>query len=292
MGQKKLRKTAGAWAEGTVWAEWRTDNIPCLPGWQFSVGREDNRRKIRYKSPEGRVFHSRGPLIRYLYENNLKKKQQLKTLKRLLKTNQGLRFEESRRNDRFIKHLDVDWNFLLFLRQRYDNHVDLPESIDPKLPEGWRVKNINGVEYFKIVDESGPHVFNTRRLVVNYLRQRKFGVADDDLMDILEESDAESELTESGDGEEEQGEASEEEEEKFQKPNQAGERQKLADEQLHGGSLGGGVESGGWSNTMLLKQEIFDQTDAGWQGQHHVKDGLGHVQIKEEETGRRRPRGN
>ena len=38
--------------------------------------------------------------LRYLYENNLKKKQQLKTLKRLLKTNQGLRFEESRRNDR------------------------------------------------------------------------------------------------------------------------------------------------------------------------------------------------
>ena len=28
---------------------------------------------------------------------------------------------------RFIKHLDIDWNFLLFLRQRYDNHVDLPE---------------------------------------------------------------------------------------------------------------------------------------------------------------------
>jgi len=294
--QKKLRKTAGAWAEGTVWAEWRTDNIPCLPGWQFSVGREDNRRKIRYKSPEGRVFHSRGPLIRYLYENNLKKKQQLKTLKRLLKTNQGLRFEESRRNDRFIKHLDVDWNFLLFLRQRYDNHVDLPESIDPKLPEGWRVKNINGVEYFKIVDESGPHVFNTRRLVVNYLRQRKFGVADDDLMDILEESDAESELTESGDGEDEQGEASEEEEEeKCQKPNQVqpGEFltssvQVLAD----GGSLEGMVESGGWSNTMLLKQEISDQTDAGWLGQHHAKGGLGHVQIKEEETGRRRSRGN
>ena len=87
--------------------------------------------------------------------------------------------------------MDVDWNFLLFLRQRYDNHVDLPEvrfifidiilplqaskarlnlallysspelylsivmcvlqSVDPKLPEGWRVKNINGVEYFKIV---------------------------------------------------------------------------------------------------------------------------------------------
>jgi len=98
------------------------------------VGREDIRRKIRYKSPEDRVFHYRGPLIRYLYENNLKKEQQLKTLKRLLKTNQGLRFEESRRNDRLIKHLDVDWNFMLYPRQRYDNHVDVQESIDLKLP--------------------------------------------------------------------------------------------------------------------------------------------------------------
>ena len=69
--------------------------------------------------------------------------------------------------------MDVDWNFMLYLRQRYDNHVDVQEvmrscqvvelfsililttqlrqSIDPKLPEGWRVKNINGVEYFKVV---------------------------------------------------------------------------------------------------------------------------------------------
>ena len=23
---------------------------------------------------------------------------------------------------RFIKHFDVDWNYLLFIRQRYDNH--------------------------------------------------------------------------------------------------------------------------------------------------------------------------
>ena len=62
---------------------------------------------------------------------------------------------------------------MLYLRQRYDNHVDVQEvmrscqvmelffililaiqlrqSIDPKLPEGWKVKNINGVEYFKVV---------------------------------------------------------------------------------------------------------------------------------------------
>ena len=121
-------------------------------------------------------------------------------------------------------------------------------------------------------------------------------MADDDLMDILEESDAESELTESGDGEDEQGEASEEEEEeKFQRSNQvqAGEFLPSSVQDLvDGGSLGGGVESGGWSNTMLLKQEIFDQADAGWQGQHHAKGELSNVQIKEEETGRRRSRGN
>ena len=29
--------------------------------------------------------------------------------------------------------------------------IQLRQSIDPKLPEGWRVKNINGVEYFKVV---------------------------------------------------------------------------------------------------------------------------------------------
>ena len=163
-------------------------------------------------------------------------------------------------------------------------------------------------------DESGPHVFNTRRLVVNYLRwetearydflrvhvrQRKFGVADDELMDILEESDAESELTESGEGEEE-GEVSEEEEEErlSLKPLkvQGGERpcsvQDLGGEQLHMGGFGGGVESGGWRNTMLLKQEVFEQADAGFLEQHYPKGELSNVQIKEEEPGRRRSRGN
>jgi len=285
--QKKRRKSA-AWGAGTVWAEWRTDDIPCLPGWQFSVGREDNRRKIRYKSPEDRVFHSRGPLIRYLYENNLKKKQQLKTLKRLLKTNQGLRFEESRRNDRFIKHLDVDWNFMLYLRQRYDNHVDVQESIDPKLPEGWRVKNINGVEYFKVVDEEGPHVFNTRRMVVTYLRQRKTGVADEDLMEILEESDAESELTES----EEEGDASGDEEEKQEvveeekKPLQA---EDLADAQLWREELEGEGEAPGWKRTLSVKQEALDyRTDSGWLDQWQAKENMNNSFLIKQEPRRRR----
>ena len=58
----------------TVWDDWRDDDIPCLPGWRFSIGRKESQRKIRYKSPEGKVFHSRGPLIRYLHENGLKEK--------------------------------------------------------------------------------------------------------------------------------------------------------------------------------------------------------------------------
>ena len=58
--------------------------------------------------------------------------------------------------------------------------------------------------------------------------------------------------------------------------------QDLADEQLHGVGFGGGGESGGWSSTMLLKQEIFDQADIGWLEQHYPKKELGNVQIKEE----------
>ena len=124
-------------------------------------------------------------------------------------------------------------------------------------------------------------------------------MADDELMDILEESDAESELTESGEGEEE-GEVSEEEEEerRSQKPLQVqgGERpcsvQDLGGEQLHGGAFGGEGESGGWNSTMPLKQEVFDQADAGWLEQHYPKGELSNVQIKEEEPGRRRSRGN
>ena len=122
---------------------------------------------------------------------------------------------------RFIKHFDVDWNYLLFIRQRYDNHditevrgvfsfsfcflvsstssfsffvlLNCPpllpplcplQTTDPKLPEGWRVKHINGVDYYRVEvspallpstftfpqDSNGPHVFNSRKLVVDYLK--------------------------------------------------------------------------------------------------------------------------
>ena len=182
----------------TVWAEWRSDDIPCLPGWQFSVGRQGERRKIRYRSPQGLVFQSRGPLINYLFEKQLVDKQKLRTLKNLLRTNQGLTFDESRRNDKFIKHFSADQNLLFFVRQRYQNQVNIEEKTNPKLPEGWKVKTINGVEYFKTEDETGCWVFYNRRLVVDFLRQNKSPMTQAQMVEFLEEGDPldpESELS-------------------------------------------------------------------------------------------------
>ena len=55
---------------------------------------------IRYKSPKGNVFRSRGPLLRYLQNNRLKSKEQLAILKKQLKTNQGLHVTELLKNDK------------------------------------------------------------------------------------------------------------------------------------------------------------------------------------------------
>ena len=207
--EEKRRKTTLPRSQRTSWDDWRDDDIPCLPGWQFSIGRKSTRRKIRYRSPDGQVFLSRGPLIRYLHENNLKGRQQLVTLKKLLKTNQGKHFDELRTNDRFIKNFEADWNYLLFLKIRYANH-EVEETSDPKLPENWRIKNINGVDYFK--DPTGVQVFNSRKLVVDFLRRTNFELSDDDLLDILEDSGSESELSESETDESEEEEYVEEEE--------------------------------------------------------------------------------
>jgi len=192
--QRKLQQSSDGNIR-TVWDEWRDDDIPCLPGWQFSIGRKKSKRKIRYKSPCGKVFKSRGPLIRYLHENNLKGRQQLITLKKLLKTNQSKHFEALRTNDKFIKNFTPDWNYLLFLKIRYDNQRDIPELEDYKLPTGWRKKSINGVDYFK--DPSGKYVFNSRKLVVEHLRKTNFDLSDDDLVTIMEDSGSESDLSES-----------------------------------------------------------------------------------------------
>eukprot|EP00092_Neocalanus_flemingeri_P095652 GFUD01121700.1.p1 GENE.GFUD01121700.1~~GFUD01121700.1.p1 ORF type:complete len:587 (-),score=142.27 GFUD01121700.1:50-1762(-) len=179
----------------TVWDGWRAGEIPCLVGWQFSIGRKRSKRKIRYKSPNGEVFKSRGPLLRHMRENQLKSKEQLVTLKKLLKINQGKPFGELRKNDKFIKNFEVDWNYLEFLKIRYENesHDHIPEVYDPKLPEGWKKKNINGVDYFK--DPTGRFVFNSRKLVVDHLKQHCHELSDDHLLSILEDSDSESDLS-------------------------------------------------------------------------------------------------
>jgi len=192
--QKRMQQTSNGNIR-TIWDEWRDDDIPCLPGWQFSIGRKKSKRKIRYKSSCGKVFQSRGPLIRYLHENNLKGKQQLITLKKLLKTNQSKHFEQLRTNDKFIKNFTPDWNYLLFLKIRYDNQEDIPEVTDYKLPAGWRKKVINEVDYFK--DPTGKFVFNSRKLVVEHLRSTNFDLSDDDLVTIMEDSESESDLSES-----------------------------------------------------------------------------------------------
>ena len=179
----------------TVWDAWRSDEIPCLVGWKFSIGRKKSKRKIRYKSPSGEIFKSRGPLLRYLRENKLKSKGQLGTLKKLLAINQGKPFGELRKNDKFIKKFDADWNYLEFLKIRYENesHDHILEVSDPNLPEDWKKKNINGVDYFK--DPTGKFVFNSRKLVVDHLKHNSCELSDDHLLSILEDRDSESDLS-------------------------------------------------------------------------------------------------
>jgi len=178
----------------TCWGEWRTDYIPSLPGWMFSIGQKNCKRVIRYKSPSGEVFLSRGPLIRFLKKSKMRSAEQLLTLKKLLKTNQAKHFEELRKNDKFIKNFEADLNYLLFLKIRYENQ-NVVEVAEETLPEGWKMKLINGVEYFK--DPTGQHVFNSRRLVVEYLRGNRLESKEDMLKEILDDSEVDSELSES-----------------------------------------------------------------------------------------------
>eukprot|EP00090_Calanus_glacialis_P003567 TRINITY_DN12625_c0_g1_i1.p1 TRINITY_DN12625_c0_g1~~TRINITY_DN12625_c0_g1_i1.p1 ORF type:complete len:528 (+),score=165.00 TRINITY_DN12625_c0_g1_i1:857-2440(+) len=178
----------------TRWGGWRTDYIPSLPGWMFSIGHRNHRRVIRYMSPSGEVFRSRGPLLRFLKNNRMRTEDQLLTLKKLLKTNQAKHFDQLRRNDKFIKNFEADLNYLLFLKIRYKNH-DVEEVAEDRLPDGWKRKLINGVEYFR--DPTGEHVFNSRRLVVEHLRGNRLELEEDRLREIMGDSGVDSDLSES-----------------------------------------------------------------------------------------------
>ena len=178
---------------GPVWEGWREDEIPCLLGWQFSIGRLAAKKMIRYKSPGGEIFGSRGSLLRHLKDNRLKDKDQLAILKKQLKTYQGLPFSDLLKNDKFIKNFDPDTNYLEFIKVRYNNvsHANIQEETDPNLP-GWKKKNINGVEYFK--DPTGQHVFNSRKLVVDHLMKNE-ELSPEQMQQILNETESESDLT-------------------------------------------------------------------------------------------------
>ena len=193
-------RLTGSWR--TKWGEWVTsEDLPFLPGWSFSIGHRRGERRMKYRDTDGRVFKSRGSLIRQLHSYKLRTKSQLEVLKKLLKVNQTMHFEELRKNDKFIKHVEVDANYLVFLKARYYNH-SVPEVEEPGLPNQWRKKVIHGVDYFR--DPTGQYVFNSRRLVVDFLRKTRFDLSDEDLVAILEESEDESDLSESEDDTEEE----------------------------------------------------------------------------------------
>ena len=162
---------------------------------------------MRYMDTEGAVFVGRGALIRHLHANRLRKKEQLEVLKKLLKVNQTKHFEELRKNDKFIKHIEVDENYLTFLKHRYMNHQEIAEEEEPSLPRKWRKKKINGVDYFR--DPTGNNVFNSRRLVVEFLRKTRYTLNDGELVGILEESSEESDLSDTDDEIEKEEEESE-----------------------------------------------------------------------------------
>ena len=107
-------------------------------------------------------------------------------------------------------------------------------------------------------------------------------------MEILEESDAESELTES----EEEGDASGDDEEKQEvveeekKPLQA---EDLADAQLWREELEGEGEAPGWKRTLGVKQGALDyRTDSGWLDQWQAKEEMNNSFLIKQEPRRRR----
>ena len=110
---------------GVVWEGWREDEIPSLVGWQFSIGRLATTKMIKYKSPSGEVFRSRGSLLRYLTVNKLKDKEQLAALKKKLKIYQGLPFSDLLKNDKFIKNFEPDTNYLEVSNENNTNILHL-----------------------------------------------------------------------------------------------------------------------------------------------------------------------
>lgn len=107
-------------------------------------------------------------------------------------------------------------------------------------------------------------------------------------MEILEESDAESELAES----EEEGNASGDEEEKqevVEEEKKSLQAEDLADAQLWREELEGEEKAPGWKRTLSVKQEVPDyRTDPGWLDQWQAKEEMNPSFLIKQEAGRRR----
>ena len=106
-------------------------------------------------------------------------------------------------------------------------------------------------------------------------------------MEILEESDAESELAES----EEEGNASGDEEEKQEdeEERKSLQAEDLADAQLWREELEGEEKAPGWKRTLSVKQEALDyRTDSGWLDQWQAKEEMNNSYLIKQEPRRRR----
>ena len=94
---------------------WKNCDYHSLDNWKFRLSTEGQR--FEYKSPDGEVFNSRGSLLRVLIKQGRTSYSELMMLKKLLKNNDNkINLKE---NDRFIRTLPVNQNFLIFIKTRY-----------------------------------------------------------------------------------------------------------------------------------------------------------------------------
>ena len=94
---------------------WKNCDYHSLDNWKFRLSTEGQR--FEYKSPDGEVFNSRGSLLRVLIKQGRTSYSELMMLKKLLKNNDNK--INLRENDRFIRTLPVNQNFLIFIKTRY-----------------------------------------------------------------------------------------------------------------------------------------------------------------------------
>ena len=107
---KGLENTACRYNQGG----WKECDFKSLKSWKFRLAIED--RRYEYMSPDGKVFISRGSVLRFLIKQGRTSYSELMQLKTLMKNNYNQ--HHLKKNDRFIRTLPADLNFLIFIRTR------------------------------------------------------------------------------------------------------------------------------------------------------------------------------